>query len=172
MTDPRTALSSDPETGVAPIEDAIAAAAAAGEPLTDEELAAVVIRFARALDPLAQEILDRARGQVSLVQLRALRALADGPASVRELAALVGNHESTVSRLVDRLQAAGYVERNAGEVDRRVVQVALTKEGRRLLDSATKNRREAMLKLASGIPPEDRDTVARVVAQLLSLLPA
>lgn len=142
-----------------------------GDALTDDELAAVIIRFVRALDPLAQEILDRTRGQVSLVQMRALRALADGPSSVRELAALLGNHESTVSRLVDRLQSAGYVERNVGELDRRVVQVTLTAAGRRLLDSATEHRREVMAALAAAVPAADRQTVARVLAQLHALLP-
>ncbi|MGN6521589.1 MAG: MarR family winged helix-turn-helix transcriptional regulator [Actinomycetes bacterium] len=135
-----------------------------------DDLASTLIRFVRALDPLAQEVLDRTRGQVSLVQMRALRALADGPASVRELANLVGNHESTVSRLVDRLQTAGYVERSTGEVDKRVVQVSLTLEGRRLLDSATKHRRAVMSELAAAVAPEERDDVAAVLTRLQSLL--
>lgn len=58
-------------------------------------------------------------------------------ASIRELAdSLQLKHQATVG-LVDRCQEAGLVERRADPIDRRVVRIALTLKGRRVLAAIT-----------------------------------
>ena len=42
-------------------------------------------------------------------------------------------HMSTVSGVVDRLEEKGFVERNRGDKDRRVVKISLTKAGKRIV---------------------------------------
>ena len=56
--------------------------------------------------------------------------------SQRELAAVLGLDPSQVVLLVDELAAAGLVERQAAEVDRRTRLVVATPEGRRVREAA------------------------------------
>lgn len=58
----------------------------------------------------------------------------DGALTMKELAASVLLSKSGVTRLVDRMVAAGYVERTACATDRRVVYARITDEGRALMD--------------------------------------
>ncbi|GAA5185237.1 hypothetical protein GCM10023322_28580 [Rugosimonospora acidiphila] len=69
---------------------------------------------------------------VTPAQSEALRIIADhGPLALRELGdMLVCDTGTSPSRIVDRLVAAGFVERTTGEHDRRQVRLALTPQGR------------------------------------------
>ncbi|WP_434084347.1 MarR family winged helix-turn-helix transcriptional regulator [Micrococcus porci] len=51
--------------------------------------------------------------------------------------ALLQVHPTSVTNAVDRLEAAGLVERQPHETDRRALLLALTDEGRRVADAAT-----------------------------------
>ena len=70
-------------------------------------------------------------------QLWALKTIsADGSLSLGELTQKMYLHPSTVSGVVDRLEKKGYVVRDRGQKDRRVVNVALTPKGKRLAKKA------------------------------------
>ena len=70
--------------------------------------------------------------------LRILRgSRPDGLASSR-IAERMINHDPDVTRLIDRLVAAGWAEKQRDERDRRVVQVAITKTGLEVTDKASK----------------------------------
>jgi DNA-binding MarR family transcriptional regulator len=62
-----------------------------------------------------------------------LLALRDAPASLRDLPAVLGTSKQAVSKLVDAMVEAGYVERGADPGDARAKQVRLSARGRRLL---------------------------------------
>lgn len=62
----------------------------------------------------------------------------------RELAAVLGLDPSQVVLLVDELVAAGLVERQAPEVDRRMRLVVATREGRRVRAAARRDADAAM----------------------------
>jgi DNA-binding MarR family transcriptional regulator len=64
-------------------------------------------------------------------QSEALRILADhGPLALKELGdMLVCDSGASPSRIVDRLVAAGLVQRDAGEHDRRQIRLTVTPEG-------------------------------------------
>jgi DNA-binding MarR family transcriptional regulator len=64
-------------------------------------------------------------------QSEALRIIADhGPLALKELGdMLVCDSGTSPSRIVDRLVAAGLVNRNAGERDRRQIRLTVTPEG-------------------------------------------
>ncbi len=69
---------------------------------------------------------------ITPAQSEALRIIADhGPLALRELGdMLVCDTGTSPSRIVDRLVAAGFVQRNASEHDRRQVRLTLTPQGR------------------------------------------
>ena len=66
--------------------------------------------------------------------LLALDALEDGALTQRQLAAASRVEEQTMSRVLDRLERTGHVERRRDTVDRRRLVVTLTPSGRHVLD--------------------------------------
>src|SRR4051812_50206866 len=94
-------------------------------------------------------------GEASLVQLRALTVLdALGAATLMQLADGMGVTVSTASRLVDRLIAAGLVDRRPSEATRREISVTLTPHGRAVLQRYDDLRVDALTgRLAQLDPP-------------------
>lgn len=60
------------------------------------------------------------------------------PLSVKELSKLLRLDPGTLSPLLKRLEAVGYIRRQRDDQDQRVLAVSLTPEGRRLRDEAEK----------------------------------
>ena len=71
--------------------------------------------------------------QLTLAQVRALRKLAKQPRSLGQLGAELALAPPSVTRLVDRLEERGLIERRRDDDDRRKVLANLTTEGRRLV---------------------------------------
>ncbi len=78
--------------------------------------------------------------QLNHASLGALHVLLGGPSSQRELAGTVQVEEQTMSRMLERLERSGYVERSRDETDRRRVQVRLTALGRATCLAASDTR--------------------------------
>ena len=69
--------------------------------------------------------------------LRVVKHLGEaGPQMMRSLAEHLGVAVNSMTNLVDNLEHKGLAHRTRSEVDRRVVHVALTDEGKRVFDSA------------------------------------
>ena len=84
----------------------------------------------------------------------------DGPLSLGELAAAEQVSPPTTTKVVEKLEAKGLLERIRDEQDRRVYRVRTTVRGRRLLE-ATRIRRTAWLaNQLRDLPPEDLERVA------------
>ncbi|MFD0683833.1 MarR family winged helix-turn-helix transcriptional regulator [Actinomadura fibrosa] len=80
------------------------------------------------------------RHGIGLSEFRALCRLAradDGELRMQELADLIGLNQSSVSRLVARLEAAGLTRRDMCPKDRRGVYTVITDEGRALKEQAS-----------------------------------
>ncbi len=74
---------------------------------------------------------------VSVAQMRTLAVLAEGgPRTINELSVLTVIKQSTLSRRLDALEAAGLIRREAGEGDNRVRLIHLTEAGRAAHDRA------------------------------------
>jgi len=84
-----------------------------------------------------------------------------GPQRMGDLAERVGVHPSTLSRTVDKLVGAGWLERASGEESRREVHVALTEQGQRLVDEVTTQRRSGIARVLASLTPEERAAVHR-----------
>lgn len=104
---------------------------------------------------------------LTMSQLKILFALRlNGPAGGQELAQLMGVSPATMTGIVDRLVAAGYVTRREDPHDRRVRRVELSADGDELLDGLVVAGEEHQRRLL------ERMTVAelKVLAQASDIL--
>jgi DNA-binding MarR family transcriptional regulator len=83
--------------------------------------------------------------------------------SQSELEAIVGLDHSTVTKMLDRMQAAGFVERHPSERARGEILVALTPAGRDLRYRIEDVWQEVELRTVGGLSPTER-------GELLALL--
>ena len=99
--------------------------------------------------------------------LRLSRARA--PMRQKELAASLSLDGSSVVRLIDSLETAGFVGRNVDPQDRRVVRVALTDQGREKVKGLREDRTAYLRRRLAELQPRDRATL-RAALPLLSVL--
>jgi len=120
---------------------------------TDEEL----LEAARGFMRLSLYAADRI-GEVSVVQLRALTVLhRHGQANLGEMADEMGVTVSTTSRLVDRLVAAGLVDRRVAEHTRREISLRLTRRGQSMLRRYDDLRLASLYECLDGMPEDQRE---------------
>jgi MarR family transcriptional regulator for hemolysin len=102
----------------------------------------------------------------------ALLEIAAAPAGVvqRELSQRLGVEEPTVVRLVDALEAGGFVERRAHDLDRRAKVVLLTAEAEPVLGRAQDIVGELQDEMFAGLDPADLAVCARVLSELAGRL--
>lgn len=105
-------------------------------------------------------------GGIPPVQLQALAVLAGGDMRMRELAHRLGLATSTVTRLVDRLEAAGLAERRTERPDRRSILVGLSTTGRDALITVRQRLRRLLRELISGLAPHEQGDLLRLLAKL------
>lgn len=105
---------------------------------------------ARSLAPVLEEI--------SLHQFRVLVVLSAAGQPMRSgaLAAALGVHPSTFSRAADRLEAGGWVRREANPESRREVLIELQPQGRRLVETVTRRRRKEIARILADTTPQAR----------------
>lgn len=109
-------------------------------------------------------------GPVTLQQSYALEALADGPKSMNELAAIVALHQSTLTRIVEKLEKKEYVRRVRKPGNQRTVEVQLTESGKNLFKSLDCECSHLTAKLFDAIPEKKRETVVESMEILADLL--
>ena len=116
--------------------------------------------------PFSAAAYKRLTGGIPPVQLQALAVLAGGDMRMRELAHRLGLATSTVTRLVDRLEAAGLAERRSKRPDRRSVLVGLSAAGRDALAAARGRLRGALRELIVVLPPHEQGELLRLLTKL------
>jgi DNA-binding MarR family transcriptional regulator len=109
-------------------------------------------------------------GELSSSQMRALDVLAGEELRMSELAARLGQAESTVTRMIDRLETAGLVQRRTSPPDRRAVVAELTPSGRRLAGELAQSRRQFMAELLATLPADERRELVRLTAKMTDAL--
>ncbi|HKV76033.1 MAG TPA: MarR family winged helix-turn-helix transcriptional regulator [Gemmatimonadales bacterium] len=126
-------------------------------------------RVVRALQSFSQDIY-RNYG-LTAPQLWALKTLLRlGPMPVGRLAAELAVHQSSLSLLVDRLEARSLVRRRRSSQDKRVVELLLTTRGRTLAaeapEAAQGRLRHALDQLPAARVKEIRQAVEQIVAAM------
>ncbi|WP_428929280.1 MarR family winged helix-turn-helix transcriptional regulator [Marinibacterium sp. SX1] len=108
-----------------------------------------------------------AEAGVSVAQMRALAVLAQGgPCTVNELSVLTVIKQSTLSRTLDSMEAAGLIRRVAETGDSRFRRIHLTDAGRAAHDRAwpaMTTMRDTML---SALDPQDRETLNTMLMRI------
>lgn len=126
-----------------------------------------MLTASRVLVAIAARSLAEVADEVTLTQYRSLVVLASrGPQSVAALAHELAVTPSTASRLCDRLVRKRLVRRREDPRDRRAVRLALTPEGRALVDAVTERRRTEIADLLEGIPHESQRSMVQALRQL------
>jgi DNA-binding MarR family transcriptional regulator len=126
-----------------------------------------VLSASRVLVAVAARSLAEAADEVTLTQYRSLVVLASrGPQSVAALAEAVAVTPPTASRLCDRLVRKGLVRRREDVRDRRAVRLALTRDGRDLVDAVTLRRRAEIARLLDAVPLDVQRSIVTSLAQL------
>jgi DNA-binding MarR family transcriptional regulator len=103
-------------------------------------------------------------------EAQVLSALADGPASVAWLAETVGVKRSTLTNILDRLEARGLVRREINAADRRSFVVQPTRGGMRAAKKVAAAFADVDAKLAQGTTAQERQSFEAVLAKLEELL--
>jgi DNA-binding MarR family transcriptional regulator len=136
------------------------------EPGADaREIADAVERLANLWSVAAQEAAVR----LSLHQLRALRALEAAPElNLTGLADRLDIGLPTASRLCNRLEAAGMLERALHPGNRREVQLTLTGQGRRVLKDVAHRRTQALAGVLAALAPAERSALVSGMKAVLS----
>jgi DNA-binding MarR family transcriptional regulator len=97
---------------------------------------------------------------VSASQLRVLLALdSHDDINLRTLADHLGSTPPSTSRLCDRLQAAGFVEREVSDMDRREVRLHLSARGSTFLTDLRVRREAALREVLHQMPPTARSAL-------------
>jgi DNA-binding MarR family transcriptional regulator len=122
----------------------------------------------RVLAGVALRSLDILDGAVSLPQFRLLAVLGDfGPVPSGQAARLLGVEASTVTRLADRMVAAGHISRGRDRRHRGVVTLELTASGRELVTRVAAWRREELERILGRLNPGERDAVTAALGLLV-----
>lgn len=113
---------------------------------------------------------EYARLHLTATQYMVLRDLSAGPGQASTLAASLGVTTANLTGVIDRLEAAGLIERDRRQADRRTVRLALTAKGRVLTGEAMSTLRGSVQSLFATLDPDDLDALQGGLDKLLEAL--
>src|SRR6059058_4003051 len=120
----------------------------------------VTLTASRALVGVVARTLADVLEVVTLPQFRMLVVLcAEGPLRSGLLSDQLGIHQSTLTRLADRLVAQGWVRRELNAESRREVMVDLTPAGRELVTKVLEARRADLAAILGQVTPGERAVI-------------
>lgn len=131
---------------------------------TVDDLVAAVLTASRVLVGISARSLAGVEESVTLTQFRTLVVLdSHGPSRLNRLAERLEVTASTALRMVDRLIAAGLVDRRENAQDRREVVIDLTTAGRSLVRRVTRARRTEIERVVRAMPMTRRRELVRAL---------
>lgn len=142
------------------------------DPQALSALAARLESAARGLLTLSTRASLELPGGLSLTQLRALAAAeTHGPCTLGLLAEVLTISTSSASRLVDRLVAAGVLDRRTSDLNRREITLQVTAAGRRLLRRHEQARRAVFAELVAKLRPGELRALLRGLEAVQQRMP-
>lgn len=134
-----------------------------------DEVTDAVLLASRALVAVAARSLAAVAHDVTLPQFRVLVVLSGGgPRGMSDLTEELACLPSTATRLCDRLVRKGLVTRDHPVTNRREVEVAITPEGRRLVDGVTQGRRREIARIVAEVPVDQRPAMVAALRTFAS----
>lgn len=129
-----------------------------------DEIVDSVLRASRALVAVAARSLAAAEDEVTLPQYRVLVLLSNrGAQRALDLADQLGVTQSTVTRMCDRLERKGLINRERPRDNRRVVITAISTRGQQLVDAVTRRRRTEIRTILRRMTTDDREALVSVL---------
>ena len=125
-------------------------------------------RLARFINQLMREQL--CCGPVTVQQCNTLEALIDGPKSMKNLAAEVALHQSTLTRVVEKLERQNFVRRERKPNNQRSVEVQITEAGKQTYLFLERANTRMISDLLDLIPGDHQVSVVEAVEELANLL--
>ncbi len=125
--------------------------------------------FSRALtNVLEEEALQEAgEAQLTATQAAALRLIEQSDCkTLSDLAALLDVSNAAASKMVDRLDRRGLIERRQGKEDRRETELSLTELGRHLLYRYENLKSDMLARTFSEFPPDELRRAASLLSRL------
>ena len=137
-------VTGDPSTGPAHADDV-------------DTVTAAVLTASRLLVAISARSLAAVEERVTLPQFRLLVVLVTHERlKLATLAEHLAVNPSTALRMVERLAAAGLVDRQANPANRREIILRATDAGRQIVDQTTARRRAEIAAIVSAMPPVQR----------------
>ncbi|MDN5915989.1 MAG: MarR family transcriptional regulator [Pseudonocardia sp.] len=129
----------------------------ATEAREQDEVVESVLAAARVLVALSAQSVAESADTVTLPQLRVLVMLASQPSmNLNGVAGRLGVHPSNATRAVERLVAAGLLDRRDDPADRRNLLLELTPSGNSLVQDVMQRRRDTIADILEQMSPEER----------------
>ena len=125
-------------------------------------------RLARSLDKLMRTRLTHR--PCTPEQGQALEILVEGPITMKTLADELAIHQSTLTRIVEKLERAGLAQRVRRESNQRVVEVEITAAGRDLSKSLSRENRKIVAGVLDLVPADKREIVVEAMEALAGIL--
>jgi DNA-binding MarR family transcriptional regulator len=125
-------------------------------------------RLARFINQLMREQLFC--GPVTVQQCYTLEALIDGPKSMSALAAEVALHQSTLTRIVEKLEKQHLLIRRRKKNNQRTVEVQITEAGKQVQALLEEQSSQMISELLDLIPQNRQVTVVESMEELANLL--
>ena len=133
--------------------------------MATEKLAEELISLWRILRGLSHPV---RRAEMTPEQYWLLRVLSRaGPLSIGELANELGIAMSSATSACKRLERAGLLTRERRVEDERIVQVALTEQGRAQIDLWRQRKREALTQLLNVLDEREQQEFQRMLERVL-----
>jgi DNA-binding MarR family transcriptional regulator len=107
---------------------------------------------------------------VTMEQYNTLEALLEGPKSMKDLASEVGFHQSTMTRIVEKLNAQELVLRTRERSNQRHVDVEITEKGKKTCLSMRDGCSQMISWLLDAIPVKERASVVKSMESFTNLL--
>jgi DNA-binding MarR family transcriptional regulator len=133
----------------------------------DESLDAItdaLLTASRLLIAISARSISQVDETITIPQFRTLVILYNrGPINLATLAGLLGVQPSATGRMVDRLVAAGLIDRLPHPTSRRELLAALTKRGRDVVRRVIAYRRAEIAAIVAKMPPTERCGLVRAL---------
>lgn len=123
-----------------------------------------LLTASRLLVAVSARSIGRVDETITIAQFRTLVILANrGPVNLATLAGLLGVQPSATGRMVDRLVAAGLIDRLPHPTSRRELLAATTTRGREVVARVTAYRRAEIAAIVERMPPRERHGLVRAL---------
>jgi DNA-binding MarR family transcriptional regulator len=109
---------------------------------------------------------------LSTTEALALWKLRKGPCKASEIADKLGLSPSTITGILDRLEARGWILREADPEDRRAINIGPTKKLTEFMKGAKRSVSKALERTFSGLPPDLIDRLCADLSRVQELLEA